>query len=567
MCNGSTLKMTIHEPAMKLLRYSMVLILLLMTGEAYAGIVYLSFTAKPQGQSVVVQWKTWMEFDNTGFNLYRSEKKGGDYVKINDAFIPTKSSGPYSGGSYALTDTAVKDRTKYYYRLEAVNAEGASGFIDAIPAQVAINSWVPEQTAASGILYDIWGSSRENIIAVGEGGAILRYNGISWSPDASGTTLCLSGVWGSAADDIYAVGDKATILHYDGVGWSQVAHPLSGTLNPLYDVWGSSAGDVFVVGFGAVLHYNGTDWVTMDVNAISEDSTAFKNVWGASGADVYISAAWGVIHYDGKTWSLIPDITIYGSLAAIWGSASNDIFISGNGYDKGMGKGFGVIWHFDGTSWVLRAFDYGFSCLWGSSSTDVYAGGPGGTILHYDGTEWVCLDSGTTRALYGLWGSSWADVFAASENGTILRYQGNATTTTTVPSGCCPAITVLGDHGQELNSLRLLRNEVLLKTPGGKRYTALYYKHAVEMSAIFPRNEQLKEQARQLLQGILPAIKSLTAKRKAVINEDVLQKAGVLIDALAARAGPALRQDLICLKQDIQQEAFLKTFGFVLQRD
>ena len=206
------------------------------------------FYRKAAGQTVVIQWKTWMEFDNTGFNLYRSEKKEGDYIKINDSFIPTKSTGPYSGGSYTLTDTAVADRTKYYYRLEAVDTKGASQFIDAVPALVAKNSWVPEQTAASGILYDIWGSSRKNIIAVGENGTILRYNGFFWSPAASGTTIQLSGIWGSAADDVYAVGDNATILHYDGVRWSQVTHPLSGTDYPLYDVWGSSADDVFVVG-------------------------------------------------------------------------------------------------------------------------------------------------------------------------------------------------------------------------------------------------------------------------------------------------------------------------------
>ena len=307
---------------MKLLRYSVVIILLLMTGEACAGVAMFSFTAKPQGQTVVIEWKTWMEFDNTGFNLYRSEKKEGDYIKINASFISTKSTGPYNGGSYMLTDTAVADRTKYYYRLETVDAKGASQFIDTEPALVENNSWVPEQTAATGLLHDIWGSSRENIFAVGEGGTILRYNGFFWSPDASGTTFQLSGIWGSSANNVYAVGDNATILHYDGLRWSQVAHPLSGTVNPLYDVWGSSADDVFVVGFGAVLHYDGTDWVRMNINAISEDSNNFKSVWGASGADVYVSVDWGVIHYDGKNWTLIPDISVYGSLSAIWGSAA-----------------------------------------------------------------------------------------------------------------------------------------------------------------------------------------------------------------------------------------------------
>jgi hypothetical protein len=554
---------------MKLLRCSATLILLLLAGEACAGAVYLSFTAQPQGVSVVIQWKTWMEFDNRGFNLYRSEKKDGDYAKINSAFIPTKSSGPSSGGSYALTDTAVVDRTKYYYRLEAVDAKGASQFIDTVPVLVENNSWVPEQTGTASVLYDIWGSAQHNIIAVGEGGTILRYDGSSWNTDASGTTIHLSGIWGSAMDDIYAVGDKATLLHYDGVRWSPVAHPLSGTDYPLYDVWGSSATDVFVAGFGAVIHYDGTVWSRMDLSAVVADwsSIVFNSVWGSSGADVYVSVDWGVIHYDGKRWSLIPDITIYGSISALWGSAADDIFVTGNGYDKGMSKSYGMIWRFDGTAWMGYFFEYNLSCVWGNTGADVYAAGPGGTLLHYDGSEWVCLDSGTASALHSLWGNPEAGVFVAGENGTILRCQGNATTTTTVPAGSCPAKTVLGDCGQDLNALRLLRNELFLKTPNGRQYAALYYKHAVELSVMFAHNAQLKEQARMLMQSILPAIESLLVKRKAAISDDVLQQADVLIDALTARAGPALRQDLTRLKKDIGNGITLKTFGVVVLKN
>ena len=214
-----------------------------------------------------------------------------------------------------------------------------------------------------------------------------------------------------------------------------------------------------------------------------------------------------------------------------------------------------------------RSFDYGFSSVWGSSGTDVYAVGPGGTILHYDGTEWVCLDSGTTSALYGIWGSPEAGVFAAGENGTILRYQGNATTTTTVPAGGCPAKTVMGDCGQDLNTLRALRNELFAKTEEGRQYTALYYKHAVEVSAVFARNEELKEQARMLMRGILPAIESILAKRKAAISEETIQKAIALIDALRAQASPALQQNLTRLRQDIEHGRIFKTFGVMVQRD
>jgi predicted glutamine amidotransferase len=125
----------------------------------------------------------------------------------------------------------------------------------------------------------------------------------------------------------------------------------------------------------------------------------------------------------------------------------------------------------------------------------------------------------------------------------------------------------MGDCGQDLNMLRALRNELFSKTVTGRQYTAFYYQHAVEMSAIFAHNAQLKEQARMLMRGILPAIESILAKRKTAISEDTIQKAIALIDALRAQASPALQQDLTLLKQDIEHGIIFKTLGVMVQRD
>jgi hypothetical protein len=51
------------------------------------------------------------------------------------------------------------------------------------------------------------------------------------------------------------------------------------------------------------------------------------------------------------------------------------------------------------------------------------------------------MSSGTTNSLYGVWGSSSSDVFAAGLGGTIFHYEGmpnttSTTTTTSVPFGC-----------------------------------------------------------------------------------------------------------------------------------
>jgi hypothetical protein len=71
----------------------------------------------------------------------------------------------------------------------------------------------------------------------------------------SGTTNWFGGVWGSSSEDVLAVGFSGTIRHYDGISWSP---GNIGTFNALHSIWGNSSGDIFAVGaWGTILHYSG----------------------------------------------------------------------------------------------------------------------------------------------------------------------------------------------------------------------------------------------------------------------------------------------------------------------
>lgn len=74
--------------------------------------------------NVLIEWKTDMEVDNAGFNIWRSETEAGEYVKINDSIIPAKG----SGSQYNFTDDAVVKGKTYYYKLEDIDLNGASTF-------------------------------------------------------------------------------------------------------------------------------------------------------------------------------------------------------------------------------------------------------------------------------------------------------------------------------------------------------------------------------------------------------------------------------------------------------
>jgi hypothetical protein len=60
----------------------------------------------------------------------------------------------------------------------------------------------------------VWGSSPSDVFAVGDGGAILHYDGSAWSAMSSGTSIYFTGIWGSSPSNVFAVGDSGAILHY-----------------------------------------------------------------------------------------------------------------------------------------------------------------------------------------------------------------------------------------------------------------------------------------------------------------------------------------------------------------
>ena len=98
------------------------------------------FIAVPGDRCVSIQWGTASELDNAGYNIYRSDKENGGYLKINTALISAQGS-PTQGASYEFIDKDVKNRKTYYYRLEDVDLNGTStmhGPVSATPRLIYV---------------------------------------------------------------------------------------------------------------------------------------------------------------------------------------------------------------------------------------------------------------------------------------------------------------------------------------------------------------------------------------------------------------------------------------------
>jgi hypothetical protein len=120
------------------------------------------------------------------------------------------------------------------------------------------------------------------------------------------------------------------------------------------------------------------------------------------------------MHYDGATWS--PQTAPMPAVVP--------------GKKRGSTTNFEYVWgaivHYDGIKWSPQTSGTAnfLRGVWGTSSSDVFAGGDRSTILHYNGTTWTPMTSGTNVPLTGVWGSSLCNVFVSGHHGTVLRYDG-----------------------------------------------------------------------------------------------------------------------------------------------
>jgi hypothetical protein len=157
----------------------------------------------------------------------------------------------------------------------------------------AAGSFVKVTTPVKTNLLDVWGAADDQFWAVGDGGVVLRWDGMAWlkvpTGPMGGVTQQLRAVWGSAADDVWVVGAESTILHWNGERFESQSPGAKYTLN---DVWGRARNDVFAVGSaGVLLHYDGNAWTALD----SGTSSALQSVIGDAQGRLFLAGLDGTL--------------------------------------------------------------------------------------------------------------------------------------------------------------------------------------------------------------------------------------------------------------------------------
>ncbi len=424
-------------------------------------------------------------------------------------------------------------------------------------AAAAQAAWTPQSVPSTQQLRALDGYSENKILAVGNGGTILLYNGTSWQSIPGITSKDLYGVWWAKDNEAFVAGKEGLILHFDGTNWTPMD---SGTTTRLRNIWGTSAKDVFAVGDGGlILHYDGTSWSEMT----SPTAYTIQSTWGSASDNIYAvggatssegEGGFIILHYDGTQWTTQKALPSPLRFHEIWGEGST-VFAAGEG---------GSIFFTDtaGASWAAMNSNTSesFRSIWGASTTNVYAVGDSGTIMHYDGTEWSPESSGVSERLFSIWGSSAESIYAVGDAGRILHYTPSGTDNNTP---LCPFIEAVDDT-EDLQLLRAARDRKLTSISGICLVT-LFYATAPETARIARQTPALRNKIEKLVAQNRPLLEALALGRSGSISKNALTNIEIICKELQSGGGTGLSLVLSGLRHGLKQGWLLNILDITIE--
>lgn len=309
-------------------------------------------------------------------------------------YMPQELSGAIFDASYtmlvgAFSQVNAEDNTPYSLtvrrRIRALDD-------DSVLVRGADGRWETRSTGIDRDVNALWGTSDTDVWAVGARGLLVHHDGFGWSPQPAPTEKRrLNALWGPPeGGHMVAAGEAGTVLDFNGASWARRDIPVPSELRA---VWGFSPDDVWVAGSFATWHWNGTTWQA----ATGSASRDIYGLWGAAPDDLWAVGAWGtVLHYDGAAWTMVNAGTGL-RLRDVWGAAPDDVWAVGER---------GLLVHWDGAAWtaVPSGTTEHLGAVWGRAADDVIAVGTRGVVLRYDGNAWRREGvTDYTNALNAIW--------------------------------------------------------------------------------------------------------------------------------------------------------------------
>ncbi|HSG26906.1 MAG TPA: hypothetical protein VLA34_00400, partial [Candidatus Krumholzibacterium sp.] len=325
----------------------------------------------------------------------------------------------------------------------------------------------------------VWACPDGEVFIGGDAGVMMHFDGSDWETMETGTTEDFTVIWGVCDSLIVAATSAGSVYHYEGTSWALAFSAPVG----INEIFGFSSSDIYACGSDShIFHYDGSAWsTTLAGGSLSIDFDIILP-WTPDDIDIFgeyvpgdweLATCWG-FHFDGAswTWTEYPQFAAFGFLW-VWDGTridSTTMMISGEfpfRYEKdgtitmiSCMEGNGINTFLAEDKWVSPSGDvycvgqneialllesdpwcdvstYGgdesLHSVHGTSDSDIWAAGGGGTVVHYDGISWEAQFAPFEACDYtAVWGSGPSDFWFAGCMDKVLRYDGDRFYTTNV---------------------------------------------------------------------------------------------------------------------------------------
>jgi hypothetical protein len=197
----------------------------------------------------------------------------------------------------------------------------------------AATSWEWENPLPQGnAILGMWGSSAEDVWAVGERGLLLHFDGRTWTRQDAGVQTHLRDIWGRAGDDVYVAMETHELLHFDGTRWSTVSTGFSGSIRALS---GGPGGEIFAAGGDRRGHAAELRWLHTGHGRVRPVDLGGRSRPGRGRR---------LPHRPPLQWRPLerdPLAEGFGAYWDIWGSGPDDLYVIGRGLGTGTASAGG----------------------------------------------------------------------------------------------------------------------------------------------------------------------------------------------------------------------------------
>ena len=330
---------------------------------------------------------------------------------------------------------------------------GATADLADVPAPAPLDWSVVVDGDPQGALLSMWARAADDVWFVGgqlHAPRVLHLGPSGWQAHDPGTGQQAWWVHGFEGGEVVVVGDGGSVARYDGVGWQEEATGVAGAT--LYGVWGDGPESLWAVGgpfllgeepaaSDVLLRFEGGAWQQVALPEVGEDragQSLFK-VWGSAADDVYVVGSDGMIlRWDGVVWAreVVEGLESV-SLFTVVGRSADDVWAVGGGPR-------GVLLRRDAAGWAeveLPQFTPQLlQGLWTAPGRPIYVGGAYGYTARLDAGGWWLPDPVTPNVLHALHGDPGGGLWAAG--GSIMALSPSYSGTLLVAGREAPALEV-----------------------------------------------------------------------------------------------------------------------------